>query len=57
MRRIQTKGNPMWRCLKSIKAIKKSTAERDAFGRLVSEINAEASTSQFKNHLATRVAA
>jgi len=47
----------MWRCLKSIKAIKKSTAERDAFGRLVSEINAETSTSQFKNHLATRVAA
>jgi len=39
MRQIETKVGKKWRCLKSIKATKAGTAQRDAFGRRVTEIN------------------
>lgn len=42
MRRVLTKGGSKWRCLKSLKASRKSTAERDAFGKKVSAENSAA---------------
>lgn len=39
MRQIVTKAGKKWRCLKSIEATKAGIAQRDAFGRRVSEIN------------------
>jgi len=41
MRQIFTKGGNRWRCIKSIQAIKKIAAERDAFGKRVSAANTE----------------
>jgi len=41
MRQIFTKGGNRWRCIKSIQAIKKTAAERDAFGKRVSAANTE----------------
>lgn len=32
-------GNRRWRCIKSIMATRKSVAERDAFGKRVTETN------------------
>jgi hypothetical protein len=49
MRQISTKGGTRWRCIQSIKAIKKTAAERDAFGKQVSAINAEAWSAKLKN--------
>ena len=48
MRLLQTKGGSRWRCIKSIEATKKSTAERDAFGKLVSAANAELSSARMR---------
>lgn len=39
MRQIQTKGGKRWRCVKSIQATKQQTAERDAFGKMITAIN------------------
>lgn len=39
MRQISTKAGKKWRCLKSIEATKAGIAQRDAFGRGVTEIN------------------
>ena len=39
MRQITTKGGKRWRCIKSIEATKRGTAERDAFGQRVSAMN------------------
>ena len=39
MRQIETKGGKRWRCIKSINATKKSSVERDAFGKTVTSIN------------------
>lgn len=39
MRQIATKAGKKWRCLKSIKATKLGVAQRDAFGRGVTELN------------------
>lgn len=39
MRLIVTKTGKRWRCLKSIQATKAGIAQRDAFGRVVTEIN------------------
>ena len=39
MRQIDTKGGKRWRCIKSIEATKRCTAERDSFGRHVTAIN------------------
>ena len=39
MRQIETKGGKRWRCIKSIEATKRGTAERDAFGKQVTANN------------------
>lgn len=39
MRQIDTKGGKKWRCIKSIEATRLSSAQRDAFGKAVTEIN------------------
>jgi hypothetical protein len=41
MRQIDTKGGKRWRCIKSIEATKKGRAEREAFGRRMTEANKE----------------
>lgn len=47
MRQIATKAGRKWRCLKSIEATKTGIAQRDAFGRSVTQINkAEAQAKQ-----------
>jgi hypothetical protein len=45
MRQIDRKGMKKWRCIKSIQAVKKDVAARDAFGLSVTAVNsAEART-------------
>jgi len=39
MRQIETKAGKRWRCIRSIQATKRSTAERDGFGKRVSAEN------------------
>jgi hypothetical protein len=39
MRQINSKYGKRWRCIKSLEAIKKTVAERDAFGRENSQAN------------------
>ena len=39
MRRVHGKTGSRWRCIRSIQATKRSVAERDAYGKRVSEIN------------------
>lgn len=39
MRQIATKAGKKWRCIKSIEATKRGVADRDAWGRRVTEIN------------------
>ncbi len=39
MRQIETKGGKKWRCIKSIEATKKTSTQRDAFGKTVTTIN------------------
>ncbi len=39
MRQIETKGGKRWRCIKSIEATKRGTADRDAFGKQVTASN------------------
>ena len=39
MRLHETKGGKRWRCINSIEATKKNSAERDAYGRQISTIN------------------
>ncbi len=39
MRQIDTKAGKRWRCIRSIQATKRSTAERDGFGKRVSAEN------------------
>jgi hypothetical protein len=39
MRQIETKGGKKWRCIRSIQVIKKSSAQRDAFGKTATSIN------------------
>jgi len=51
MRRIETRGVKKWRCIKSIEATKKSSAERDAFGKTVSEINKSENQARIKARL------
>ncbi len=45
MRQIVGKNGTRWRCIKSINASKKTTEERDAFGKMVSAKNAEIASS------------
>lgn len=44
MRLFATRNGQRWRCIKSIHATRKTEAERDAFGRMVSAINEEIAT-------------
>ena len=39
VRQVESKGVKRWRCLKSITSTKASRAQRDAFGKVVSETN------------------
>jgi hypothetical protein len=39
VRQVENKGVKRWRCLKSIASTKASRAQRDAFGKAVSEAN------------------
>lgn len=39
MRQLNTKSGKRWRCIKSLEAIKKTVAARDAFGRDNSQAN------------------
>ncbi len=39
MRQIHNKNGSKWRCIKSIEATKRGTAERDAFGKTVTATN------------------
>jgi len=47
MRQIDNKGVKKWRCIKSIKAVKKDIAARDAFGQSVTAVNSAESRSRF----------
>ena len=51
MRQIETKGGKKWRCIKSIEATKKSSAQRDAFGKTVSAINTSENQARIKAKL------
>lgn len=45
---MHTKAGARWRCIKSIKAIKKTVAERDAFGKQVTAMNSGALSAKLK---------
>jgi hypothetical protein len=51
MRRIETKGSKKWRCINSIEATKKSTTQRDAFGKSVTAINKSDSQARIKSRV------
>jgi hypothetical protein len=51
MRQIETKSGKKWRCIQSIQATKKSSAQRDAFGKTVSAINASENQARVKSRL------
>lgn len=39
MRQIETKNGKRWRCIKSIQATKAGVAQRDAFGKRMTDMN------------------
>jgi hypothetical protein len=39
MKQVETKSGKRWRCIKSLQAIKKTVAQRDAFGKENSQAN------------------
>ncbi len=51
MRQIETKGGKKWRCIQSIQATKKSSAQRDAFGKTVTAINTSENQARIKSRL------
>jgi hypothetical protein len=51
MRQIETKGGKKWRCIQSIQATKKTSAQRDAFGKTVSAINSSENQARIKARL------
>ena len=51
MRQIETKGGKKWRCMKSIVATRRSSAERDAFGKTVSAVNTSENQARVKARL------
>ena len=53
MRQIETKIGKKWRCIQSIRATKKSAAQRDAFGKTVSAMNASEHQTRVKSRLDT----
>lgn len=48
MRQIETKGGKRWRCVKSIMGAKKSRAEREEFGRQMTEMNKSEARAKMK---------
>jgi hypothetical protein len=51
MRQIETKGGKKWRCIKSIEATKKTSSQRDAFGKTVTTINKAENQARIKARL------
>ena len=51
MRQIASKTGKKWRCIQSIQATKKSSAQRDAFGKTVSAINSSENQARVKSRL------
>lgn len=51
MRQIETKAGKKWRCIQSIAATKKSSSQRDAFGKTVTAINASENQARVKSRL------
>ena len=49
MRQIETKGGKKWRCIKSIEATRKSSSQRDAFGKTVTMINKSENQARIKS--------
>jgi len=49
MRQVKTGAGMRWRCIKSIQAIKKTVAERDAFGKLVTANNSKHQSTKSKS--------
>ena len=56
MRQMHTKAGTKWRCIKSIQAIKKTTAERDAFGKQVTAMNSGALSAKLKAQASSKTA-
>lgn len=48
MRLVVSKAGKRWRCIKSIEASKRSVAERDAFGKTVTESNSESQRARMR---------
>lgn len=48
MRLVVGKAGKRWRCIKSIEATKVSTAERDAYGKKVTEANSAEQKSRMR---------
>lgn len=46
MRQIETKAGKRWRCIRSIEATRQGPEAREAYGRLISEINKAESKSR-----------
>jgi len=46
VRQVQSKGVKRWRCLKSIASSQASRAQRDAFGKAISETNRKVTLEQ-----------
>jgi hypothetical protein len=51
MRQIETKTGKRWRCIKSIAATRITSAQRDAFGKTVSAINASENQARTKSRV------
>jgi hypothetical protein len=51
MRQIASKTGKKWRCIQSIQATKKSSAQRDAFGKTVSATNSSENQARIKSRL------
>jgi hypothetical protein len=52
MRQIETKNGKKWRCIQSIQATKKkSTEQRDAFGKSITAINTSENQARVKSRL------
>jgi hypothetical protein len=49
MRQVKTGAGMRWRCIKSIQAVKKTAAERDAFGKQVTAINSKQQSAMSKS--------
>jgi hypothetical protein len=51
VRQVESKGVKRWRCVKSIASTKASRAQRDAFGKMVSEANRKMSLEKSRQML------